>query len=191
MDCEKVDTGLKDQSDVIQAFCDKGFSESFPVLWNLCDTRLLRFIKGRVKSPDDAEDVRQEVGIKLYRYVPRHLVNMVPPMAFSMAKDEIADYFRRASRSAGTLSLEELLLHHEPEAADGNRRFEQWQRLQHHMRSSGVSRDQQMTVVLRYLLGFTVKEVADILECKPETVKGRLRYAQQKMGSHADGKVTP
>lgn len=189
MDCEKGAASSKKTSEVLQNFCDKGFCLSFPVLWNLCNTIIYRYIQGRLRGKDDAKDVYQEFGLKLYNFIPRHLLAMVPPVAFHVAKDEIANHFRLASLAADTLSLEDLLLHGEPETSDGNRPFEQWQRLQYHMNASGVSRDQQMAVILHHLLGFTVKEGAEFLDCKPETIKGRLRYAKQKLGGNNGGEM--
>ena len=182
-DLRAEEFSVEEAENLLERFQQAGFQRAFEVLWLYHQQRLGRLIRGRGLQPDQAEDVLQEVGFKLYRYLSRHLVEMFPPSAAKITKDQIADFYRSVYRAPEFQTLEELIaLNLEPEAGPKNERMAQWRAAQKHMQACGLSRDQQTAVILHHLIGYSVAEVAGITESKHETVRARLRYAAQKMG---------
>ncbi len=159
------------------------FKVPFDPLWLYHRDRLSRFVRGKGLSDDRAEDLLQEVALKSYRYLSRHMADIFSPATFKIAKDEIADHYRRQQRRPSLETLDDLDgLNIEPTAAPANKSAELWRTLKKRMDACGVSADQQTAVILHHLVGYTVKEVALITDCKRETVKSRLRYAAAQMG---------
>ncbi len=174
---EPLDTFLR------RRFEDAGFRTAFEVLWTHHQKLLCRISLGRGLSEDGTRDLLQDVSIKLFGYLSRHVVEAFPGSAVKITKDEICEFYRRAYRLPELNSLEDLLTQNvEPEAPAEDKHVERWSAVQKHMQDLDISSDQQTVVVLHHLIGYSLKEVALITECKPETVKSRLRYASIKMG---------
>ncbi len=75
--------------------------ESFDEFWSQTHARLCRFVCGRLSDPDDAEDVLQEVFLRIYRQSgslrdPRKLESWM----IQIARNRIIDHYR--SRRAWT-----------------------------------------------------------------------------------------
>ena len=51
----------------------------------------------------------------------------------------------------------------------------------------GLSPEQRTVMVLYYLKGATVSEIADMLDLSPGTVKSRMTYARRKLRQFLDG----
>jgi DNA-directed RNA polymerase specialized sigma24 family protein len=169
--------------ELLASFREQGFRDAFAVLWLNHEARLGLFIRGRNASVDQAEDILQETGMKLFRFLSSHVVEIFPKTAYKITKDQLVDAYRAAKRSPKLETLDDLIaLNLEPPAAPPSKRLERWNALLRHMDACGVSREQQTAVALHHLIGYSVKEVATIIDCKVETAKARLRYAALKMG---------
>ena len=185
MDLQQNQQSPEDNIDepLLERFQQHGFRDAFGVLWLHHQLRMGRFVQGRGLNADRAEDLLQEIGIKLFRYLSRHVVELFPGAAYKITKDEIADYYRSLSRIPKLETLDDLIaINLEPAASPPNKKMEHWTALQQHMDECGVSREQQTAVILKHLIGYSVKEVAEITGCNREAVKSRLRYASLRMG---------
>ncbi len=170
---------------ILARFRESGFRTAFDILWLYHQQRLARFVRGRGLAPDRAEDLLQDIGLKLYHYLSGHVVAIFPGAAYKITKDEIADFYRGLQRLPKLESLDDLIaMDLDPVAAPPSKRMERWTALQTHMETKGVSREQQTAVILKHLIGYSLVEVAQITACDPETVKSRLRYASLKMGGN-------
>ena len=170
-------------SDIKERFQEQGFRDAFGVLWQHHRGRLGAFVRGRGLSEDRADDLMQNIGFKLFRYLSGHIVEIFPPTAYKITKDEIADFYRALNRLPTLETLDDLVTANlEPSVAPVDARHERWHTLQTKMRENGVSDEQQTAVILHHLIGYTLDEVALITGAKREAVKSRLRYAALKMG---------
>lgn len=151
------------------------------VLWS--------FVRARV-GVRDAEDVFQNVAVKLCNFLLSHPGVDFRLLAFKIARDEVTDYYRSKKRQPQAEPLDYLL---ENNLAPPNSDAEKGgldDRLAQ-MKNAGLSQEQRTTVVLRYYVGYTVKEIAVIMEVPEETVRSRLRLAKLKMahGLKKEGQV--
>lgn len=171
------------EEDLRKAFCEAGFTEAFEVLWLHHFMLLRRLAWGRGLKEDRADDLLQNTGMKLFRYLSGHVVEHFPASAVKICRDEVSSFYRTQYRLPAIESLEELLtMNIEPEAEAPSERFERWVALQKKMQDLDIDPKQQTAVILHYLVGYTLKEVAHITGSDPEAVKSRLRYAKAKMG---------
>ncbi len=168
---------------LLEHFRERGFKDAFGVLWLHHRDRLGRFVRGRGLNEDRAEDLLQDIGLKLFRYLSGHMVEIFPGSAYKITKDEIADFYRALHRLPKLENLDDLIsMKIEPAVAPPSKRMERWAALQKHMEACGVSHDQQTAVILHHLIGYSVVEVARITQSNWEAVKSRLRYASLRMG---------
>lgn len=170
----------------LQTAFRQGFGDAFGILWQHHQERMFRFFRGKGIERDQAQDLLQEVAIRLFRYLSGHIFEIFPGSAFKITKDAIADHYRVLGRTPKLMALDDLfVLDFEPSAKPPSNRWERWSELQKTMTDCGVSKEQQTAVILHHLIGYTTKEVALITESELETVKSRLRYASLKMGRAA------
>lgn len=67
-------------------------------IWRAFHDRLLAFIGRRVRSPEVAEDVLQEVMLRIHRHADElEQVDAVGAWAYRIARNAITDHYRRAS----------------------------------------------------------------------------------------------
>jgi RNA polymerase sigma-70 factor, ECF subfamily len=72
-----------------------------PALWNEYQERLLAFIKKRVKDPDDANDIHQDVLVKVYNFCQHKSgVRNINSWLFQIAQNTIADYYKSRGKFA-------------------------------------------------------------------------------------------
>ena len=172
-----------DHAPLVTQFQDAGFKDAFGILWLYHLKRLGRFVRGRGLQEDVAEDLLQEIGLKLFRYLSGHVVEVFPASAFKITKDQVSDFYRALQRHPKLETLDDLIaMNIEPAAAPTNERMKHWSAVQREMDTCGVSRDQQTAVILHHLIGYSLAEVAQITDSNREAVKSRLRYASLKMG---------
>jgi RNA polymerase sigma-70 factor (ECF subfamily) len=74
-------------------------------VWKDFHGRLLSFVARRVKQPADAEDVVQEIFVRIHRNLSTvRDETRLPAWVFKVARNVIVDYFRKNSRPAETLT---------------------------------------------------------------------------------------
>jgi RNA polymerase sigma-70 factor (ECF subfamily) len=73
-------------------------------VWNDFSRRLRSFVSKRVKEPADADDIVQEIFLRIHANLPTlDDEARLPAWIFAIARNSIADHFRRKSRAAGIL----------------------------------------------------------------------------------------
>lgn len=74
-------------------------------LWRAFHDRLLAFIRRRVRSPEVAEDVLQEVMLRIHRHADElEQVDAVGAWVYRIARNAITDHYRRASNHREVLA---------------------------------------------------------------------------------------
>ena len=131
----------------------------------------------------DAEDAAQEIFLKAYR----SLASFRRDSAFStwlyrIASNHCHDLFRRRSRQK-TESLDEL-----PESLltsdDPRARAEQADLAEQIL--STLSPEERLILTLREVQGLNYREIAEVLSCSLDAVKGRLKRARERLMSRLD-----
>ena len=136
---------------------------------------LLRYAMLLTRDPELARDLVQDV---LARAIPRwkRIGSVDEPYAYvrAMVTNEYLSLLRRRRLHTVPLTYEALDGPNAPTSADPADRFEHddlWRRL------AVLPRKQHAVVVLRYYEGLTDSEIADVLGCRPSTVRSHAARA--------------
>ena len=156
-----------------------------------------RLALGQTGRPADASDVCQETFISLLKDTTafqddEHLKAWLIRVTVNRCKQ----LHRTAARHrTQQLPDDEALLPHAPAASDALLSSEVWRVLE------SLPQKYRAPVHLYYYEGYSTEEIAEILQCRPATVRSRLHRARTQMkslmeeeeGSHeqfADGRVS-
>ena len=140
--------------------------------------RLLRHIRRRIRDAHRAEDLTQEVFLRLFRAARANAYNgdaRVTTWLFAIAGNCVTDHLRTCGRrERATLEPPAGRPVYDPTASLESRDTVE--------RCLGELPPEQRTVVeLKVLDGLTFAEIGELLGCPISTVKSRLVYALQKL----------
>ncbi|WP_460907216.1 RNA polymerase sigma factor [Spirosoma areae] len=152
-------------------------------------SRLSRFIRGQVKSDEDAEDILQDVWYQLSKVVDLEGIESMSGWLFQVARNRITDTYRKKKEGA----LSDLMLENEEDGfsfreillADAETPEDQffkdifWEEL---MKALDELPENQRTVfVQNELEDSTLQEIADQTGENLKTIISRKRYAVQHL----------
>ena len=181
-----------DDSHVVQAFLD-GQSRAFDELVARYQARLLNFIYRTIGDRERAEDLVQEVFIRVYRHLHRFdQTKKFSTWAYTIASNLAKNELRNRSRNPLVL-FQAIRKHweadHRPlQFEDSSSRPDDLYR-KRHLRAlveQSVARlpeHHRVVFVLRELEGKTYEEIAEITGCNLGTVKSRLNRARNSFAS--------
>jgi RNA polymerase sigma factor (sigma-70 family) len=149
--------------------------------------RLSRFIRARVSSDSDAEDILQDVWQQLVTTLEDGPLESVSAWLYTVARNRIIDRYRKppmASLDAlpagvepddAAFELPEFVLRQDqtPEAEELRNLF--WQQL--HAALADLSQEQRQVFVWHELEGLSFQEIAKLTGEKLNTLLARKRYA--------------
>lgn len=130
---------------------------------------LVAFIRNRINSDDDAEDIAQDIFSRLYE---GNLIESIEDMTawlYRAARNKIVDFYRRR-RNATSLDASGAV---EPRASNGNAAF--WEAFEEAL--SELPREQREVFELNELSGKTFREIAEETGESINTLISRKRYA--------------
>lgn len=160
----------------LQAF-QKGDYQAVEVLVNEYYPALLNFLLRMGCQPGDAEDIIQETFIKAARGLSRYQhKDRFRTWLFKICHNSLRDYYKKASRrrelphDSGTMAASEA---NSPE----NIMIEKERALRVQAALNQLPPKQRLVVVLRYYHGFSINEIAQLIQCPVGTVKSRLNGA--------------
>nr|WKN37371.1 sigma-70 family RNA polymerase sigma factor [Tunicatimonas sp. TK19036] len=147
-------------------------------------TRLFRFIRGRVRSDEDAEDILQEVWYQLSHSVNIDEIGQISGWLYRVARNKIVDKYRKKKPESledydygeeGEFSLKEILLadDSDPETEYLKELF--WQEL--FMALEELPANQRLVFMENELENKTLQQIADETGEKLKTVISRKGYA--------------
>ncbi|HEU4995794.1 MAG TPA: sigma-70 family RNA polymerase sigma factor [Gemmatimonadaceae bacterium] len=176
-----------DDSAVVTAFLE-GEERAFSELVERYQTRLLNFIYRTIGDRDRAEDLVQEVFIRVYRHLHRFdrskkFSTWVYTIASNLAKNELRNRSRNPlvlfQTMRGAQDEEERPLQFEDATTRPDDLFRK-----RHLRElveqtvAQLPEHHRQVFVLRELEGKSYEEIADITSCNLGTVKSRLNRAR-------------
>jgi RNA polymerase sigma-70 factor, ECF subfamily len=182
-----------DDADVVAAFLN-GEERAFQELVERYQTRLLNFVYRTVGDRERAEDLVQEVFIRVYRHLHRFdqskkFSTWVYTIASNLAKNELRN------RSRNPLVLFQTLRGTKAEDEDRPLQFEDSGSRpddlyrKRHLRAlveetvAQLPEHHRQVFVLRELEGKSYEEIAEITDCNLGTVKSRLNRARTAFAS--------
>jgi RNA polymerase sigma-70 factor (ECF subfamily) len=171
----------EDESELIKASVS-GDKNAFGELVNRYKVMVARTVKGMLGDTVYAEDIGQEVFIKLYYALPEFrgeskLSTYIQRIAVNLTLNEIKRRKRFFSMFQETGNSEI----HELELADHN--YEERNEAKELVTKALMSLEPKYRVIvtMRMLQGYTTKETADILDLPLGTVLSRLSRAQEQL----------
>lgn len=145
--------------------------------------RLLAFIRSRVRSQEDAEDILQDVWYQLSRGVDLEELENVGSWLYKTARNRIVDRYRKKSEITLSDRLaddEEVLLLDELDLPNDEFFSEVfWEELMSAL--DGLPTAQREVFVRNEIDGLTLQEIADDQGANLKTVISRKRYAVQHL----------
>ena len=174
-------------SDVVQAFLD-GDQRAFAELVRRYDNRLLNFVYRTVGDRERAQDLVQEIFVRVYRHLARfdqskRFSTWIYTIASNLAKNELRNRSRNPLVLFQTIKKNWEADHRPLEWEDTQYKPDDLFRKRNLREQVEAAVDQlpehhRMVFVLRELEGKTYEEIAEITGCNLGTVKSRLNRAR-------------
>ncbi len=176
----KLLSTLNDQ-ELVQLF-QKGYSKAFETLMQRHTHRIHIVILLTIKDKSLAEDLLQDVVIKMMQFIKEGRYNedgKFLPWAVRIARNYCIDYIRVATRTPTIASLEfqdtirvNLLFEESPESKLIKKQSNDFVR----DLVNALPEDQRQVVMYRYYEDMSFKEIASLTNCSINTALGRMRY---------------
>lgn len=144
--------------------CQNGESEAFGELYQRYLPPVYRFISARLNDRQDAEDLAEEVFIRVWRSIASYEDQGVPFISylFRVARNAIIDHYRSTGRKGYQESIEGQVLqdpHADPsDIAMTNLENQEIRQILDQLRD-----DYRMVLVLRFLSELSPEEVAQVM----------------------------
>jgi RNA polymerase sigma factor (sigma-70 family) len=147
--------------------------------------RLFRFIRGRVPSNADAEDITQEVWYQLSRVIELDSIEQVSGWLFSVARNRITDSYRKKKTDSlednaflnddGTMDFKEILMTETLSPEEENLKEIFWEELFSAL--DELPENQRDVFIWNELEDQTFQEIADRTGINIKTLISRKGYA--------------
>ncbi|WP_407704824.1 RNA polymerase sigma factor [Tellurirhabdus rosea] len=156
--------------------------------------RLFGFIRNRVRSEEDAEDILQDVWFQLSSVVDLEQIEQMGAWLFRVARNKITDRYRKQTTESledlayeddeGELNFKDILLSEDatPETEFVREAF--WQELMTALNE--LPPEQRDVFIWNELEDQTFQEIADRTGENPKTLISRKRYAVQALRKRLD-----
>lgn len=147
---------------VLIAKAQQGVTEAFGELYERYHATIFRFVYLRLSSPQDAEDLTDDIFLRAWNNVHKYDERGIPFAAylFQIARNALIDHYRK-NRNPVT-SIEDLNLPDvDPEPEDHVSSRLEFQELQRRMEF--LPEDYQVVLTLRFLSGLSPEETARMM----------------------------
>lgn len=157
--------------------CQQGDKEAFQLLISWYHPFVFKFLLKNTDNEQTAEDLTQETFIKLIRNIEKYDIKgkaKFSTYVITIAKNAYIDYLRKEKRFmqniplSETLNLEDVSIHVEDIVIDKLYRQGIFENME------DLPEEQRIAIKLKYIEGLTLKEIGDLLNLEPKTVKSRI-----------------
>lgn len=152
-------------------------------------SNLFRFIRGRVRSEEEAEDILQDVWVQLSRLSNLEEVESISAWLYQVARNRITDTYRKKGTESlddlafddedGNLDFKEILLSDSQSPEDAFFKEIFWDALMQAL--DELPENQRQVFVWNELEDLTLQEIADKTNQNLKTIISRKRYAVQHL----------
>lgn len=152
-------------------------------------SKLFRFIRGRVRSEEEAEDILQDVWVQLSRLSNLEEVESISAWLYQVARNRITDTYRKKNTESleelafededGNLDFKEILLSDSQSPEDAFFKEIFWDALMQAL--DELPENQRQVFVWNELEDLTLQEIADKTDQNLKTIISRKRYAVQHL----------
>lgn len=165
-----------------------GQAEAWDEILGLYAQRIYNLAYQFVGSAEEAEDMTQEIFLKLYQSLRQYRGDVpLSGWALRLSRNLCIDHYRRSRRERRSLKVSEEVLEFLPATDDPQAEAQSREQLRAvHSALEEMPEDLAEVVVLRDLQGWSLEETAAYLEVPTGTVKSRLHRARLDLA----GRVT-
>jgi RNA polymerase sigma-70 factor (ECF subfamily) len=170
-----------------------GQSDAWEELVNMYGRRIYNMALQFAGNPDEAEDLTQEIFLRLYRNLGRFRGD-VPLIAWTMrlSKNLCIDHYRRLRREQRWTRVPEIVLNHLPGTDNPEAESQQRQKIEAVFAVlAELSENLAELVLLCDLQGWSLKETAAYLEIPLGTLKSRLHRARNQVVKGVEARLAP
>jgi RNA polymerase sigma factor (sigma-70 family) len=153
----------------------KGAEDAFRVLYERHSSKVFGYIKAKIRNPERANDIFQEVFVKIHK--SKHLYNnSLPflPWLFTVTKNAIVDDVRKIEKENLRIQKEENL-----EELPSREVAAGFSQVRPYLES--LPENQKSAVYLRYVEEKTFEEISVILKTSPVNVRQLVSRGVQRM----------
>jgi RNA polymerase sigma-70 factor (ECF subfamily) len=166
-----------------------GDIKSFEILMDMYRNRIYNFLLKMTFSKEDSEDMTQEVFVRaynsLYQYNSKWCFSTwIFKIAINVFKTE---YSKKKSRES--VKFQEMLVNQQfPNITEPERALENIEtRMEVLKMLEALKAPQRAALVLKYVQGFSYKEIGEVLKVSPENAKVRVMRAKKHLASNYNG----
>jgi len=165
-----------------------GDAEAFGQLYERYAERVFRYLFAHVDNRLDAEDITEDVFLRVWRSLPNYREQGVPFLAFlfRIARNALIDHYRRSGQSKGQVSIEDMALRdHNP--GPGESALSSLEREELRVSLEQLREDYRTVLVLRFLSELSPEETAQIMGRSPGAVRVLQHRALASLRTMLDG----
>ncbi len=161
-----------------------GHPEAFSQLYRHHVQAIYRYIHYRVNDAQLAEDLTGDVFIKVLEGLPDYQDRGKPWLAwlYRIAHARVVDHYRRRDRQPENSDLDAVPLAVSPDMDAPLLRQEAIHALRRAI--TALTADQQQVVVLRFIEGYRIKAIAELMDRKPNAIKALQHRALRALSAH-------
>ena len=173
---------LRKKEKIILFKIKAGHLEAFGELYDLYSKKIYRYIYFKVPTKERAEDLTSDAFLKSWEYINKHNNDIRNFQAFiyQISRNLIADFYKKNK---------ELPLEYSESSAIEDHSFNKhienisdWQSLEQYLRKLGqVNEKWQEVVILKHIEGFSINEMAKIMNESKANVRVILHRAMEKL----------
>jgi RNA polymerase sigma-70 factor (ECF subfamily) len=167
-----------------------GDTEAFGRLYERYADRVFRFLFAHVDNRLDAEDLTEDVFLRVWRSLPNYREQGVPFLAylFRIARNALIDHYRRSGLTKNQVSIEDLSLH-DGNPGPGESAISSLEREELRVSLEQLRDDYRTVLVLRFLSELSPEETAQVMGRTPGAVRVLQHRALSALRSMLDGSL--
>lgn len=182
----RANQNFKDLSDedLVKAIVSSNDTLLFEILYDRYDKVVYNKCIGFSKSEDEAEDLTQDIFLKLFVKLKTFKGNSkFSTWLYAFTYNHCVNYVNRSTakkiekQSVGTENIEDT--YYNPEKDDNNINLLKVEKLKEALEQ--ISPEEKMILLLKYQDSLSIKELGGILDIGESAVKMRLKRAKEKL----------
>ena len=164
----------------------RGNADAFAQLYRENVQVIFRYINHRVGDPALAEDLTADVFVKAFESIGRYRDQGKPLVAwlYRIAHARVVDHYRRVERRPTETNVEDEPVAVNPDWDADMLRRQAARAL--HQAISALTSDQQQVIILRFIEGYRIEVVADMLGKQPNAIKALQFRALRTLASRLE-----
>ncbi len=149
--------------------------QAYGELYDAYADRIRRFLLFKLPRPEDAEEFTNETFLRGWEYMTSSLAEDVNALLFRIARNLVADFYRKKRSEPLTDALAATLTSEEDVAEDVAKK-EEGEQLINKLKS--LKEEYKEVLVMRYLSDMEIEEIAIVLAKTPNNIRVLLHRAK-------------